>query len=603
MKSYLSLIPICAKIHKRQNLMTRLCIIFSVFMVTAVFSMAEMGTRMELNRLNEKHDGFTLFQAFDSVMGQSLFLTAAVLFLLILLAGVLMITSSIHSSVSQRTKFFGMMRCIGMSKEQLIHFVRMEALYLCKTSVPIGVLLGIVVTWVLCIVLKFMVGEEFSDIPLFGISLIGIISGIIMGISTVLIASSSPARQAARVSPAAAALGEPESMVKVQFGIHSDSFNIPLSLGIHHAVSAKKNLILMTGSFALSIILFLNFSVLIEFVDYLMPRSSSTSDIDISSLYGTDSIDHTLVDEIKGMNGVEEVYGRRSCFEVPAEIKGRFSFSDNIDIVSFDDFDLECLEKDDMLKKGSDISKIYGDSHYVLASWDKNCLWNIGDKIKIEDQEFEIAGLLKYDLFSDNGMTNGKITIITSGETFIHLTGITDYSLIMVQMADDAAKEDIEAIKNAAGDSYLFDYKGKTDTSGTYIAFIFFIYCFLGMITLVAVFNIVNCISMSVCARTRQYGFMRAVGMDGVQLTKMIAVETFTYAVFGCIIGCIMGLYSSKLLYKILIMDHFEYAVWNFPAVNLMMIILFVFIASLSAIYGPSKRLLKVSITETINEM
>ena len=41
MKSYLSLIPISAKVHRRQNRMTLLCIVFAVFMVTAVFSMAE----------------------------------------------------------------------------------------------------------------------------------------------------------------------------------------------------------------------------------------------------------------------------------------------------------------------------------------------------------------------------------------------------------------------------------------------------------------------------------------------------------------------------------------------------------------------------------
>lgn len=39
LKSYLSLIPISAKVHRRQNRMTLLCIIFAVFMVTAVFSM------------------------------------------------------------------------------------------------------------------------------------------------------------------------------------------------------------------------------------------------------------------------------------------------------------------------------------------------------------------------------------------------------------------------------------------------------------------------------------------------------------------------------------------------------------------------------------
>ena len=55
MRSYLSLIPISAKVRRRQNRMTLLCIIFAVFMVTAVFSMAEMGARMEQARLLEKH--------------------------------------------------------------------------------------------------------------------------------------------------------------------------------------------------------------------------------------------------------------------------------------------------------------------------------------------------------------------------------------------------------------------------------------------------------------------------------------------------------------------------------------------------------------------
>ena len=50
MKSYLSLIPASAKVHRAENRKTILCIVFAVFMVTAIFSMAEMGSRMELSR-------------------------------------------------------------------------------------------------------------------------------------------------------------------------------------------------------------------------------------------------------------------------------------------------------------------------------------------------------------------------------------------------------------------------------------------------------------------------------------------------------------------------------------------------------------------------
>lgn len=183
MRSYLSLIPISAKVHRRQNRMTLLCIVFAVFLVTAVFSMAEMGARMEYTRLVGKHGNLSISDLLGSYMGQTLLSTACVLFLLILIAGVLMISSSMNSTVVQRTQFFGMMRCIGMSKQQIVRFVRLEALNWCKIAVPIGLMMGIATTWGLCAALRFLVGEEFSYIPLFGISIIGIVCGTVLQIT------------------------------------------------------------------------------------------------------------------------------------------------------------------------------------------------------------------------------------------------------------------------------------------------------------------------------------------------------------------------------------------------------------------------------------
>ena len=60
MKSYLSLIPISAKVRRRQNRMTILCIVISVFLVTAVFSMADMAIRMETSNRIEKDGSWHL---------------------------------------------------------------------------------------------------------------------------------------------------------------------------------------------------------------------------------------------------------------------------------------------------------------------------------------------------------------------------------------------------------------------------------------------------------------------------------------------------------------------------------------------------------------
>jgi putative ABC transport system permease protein len=784
MKSYLSLIPISAKVHRRQNCMTLLCIIFAVFLVTAVFSMADMGVRMEKTTLLNKHgnwhiqlknisesvaeqigsrtdiaamswydvinynreddyyigdrkavlygidetyitdirnclaegsypqsdteimlspnaktalginigdsviintpsgsmnytvSGFgeddvgfnSLYDTISTYMSQTafykicamndrelapvyyvqfhenteiskqiadikeqygltdenidentatlgladfsgnaavqtLYSTAVVLFVLILIAGVLMISSSINSNVAQRTKFFGMMRCIGMSRQQIIRFVRLEALNWCKTAVPAGVILGIVITWGLCAALRFLVGGEFSDMPLFGVSPIGIISGVIVGVVTVLISARSPAKRAAKVSPVTAVSGNSESAKNMHHAVNTRFSKIETALGIHHAVSAKKNLLLMTGSFALSIILFLSFSVLIDFVGYLMPQLSNASDINISSNDSSTSIDNALLDKISSMVGVKHAFGRRSYFDIPAEVNKDNQLSNTIDIISYDEYDLDCLTKDKELRKGSNISKVYGDSNYVLTTWDKDSPLEIGDKIRVGNEELEIAGMLKFDPFSSDGSMNGKITLITSGETFTRITGVTDYSLIMIQTTRDATDENVEAIRNAVGEEYTFSDQRDYRTTSTYIAFLLFVYGFLAIITLVTVLNIVNSISMSVSAKIKQYGAMRAVGMDERQITKMIAAEAFTYALSGCAVGCTVGLLISKLLYDNIIITHFNYATWSLPVIPIMIILLFVFVAAIAAVYAPSKRIRNISVTETINEL
>ena len=564
MRSYLSLIPISAKVRRRQNRMTRLCIIFAVFLVTGIFSMADMAVRMEQTRLAEKHgQEFTLQTILDSSMGQTLFLIAGVLFLLILIAGVLMISGSINSTVAQRIRFFGMMRCIGMSRQQLARFVRLEALNWCKTAIPTGVLMGTV---------------------------------------TVLIAARAPAKQAAKVSPIAAVSGNTGSADQARRPVRTGAFPIEISLGVHHAVLAKKNLVLMTGSFALSIILFLTFSVLLDWVGYLLPQSASDADLTISGESGANCVPYELAETLRGMDGVKNVFGRRSAFDVPAEL-GQEGLPQVADLISFDDFDLGALKKDGALKQGSDLSNVYGDNGQVLAVCDPDAPLQMGDTIQVSGQTLTIAGLLKYDLFSGDGLSHGRVSIIASGETFLRLTGITDYSLVMIQAAADMTDEDAAAINALLDESLILRDRRDQRTFGTYIAFVLCIYSFLAIIAMVAVLNIMNSISMSVSARSKQYGAMRAVGMDSRQVTQMIAAEAVTYALAGCVIEYVVGAAVGKLLFNILIQEHFAYAVWTLPVFRLLIVVVFVVAAMLAAIYTPSKRMRNMAVTETINEL
>lgn len=528
----------------------------------------------------------------------NVYFLAGILFVLIMVAGILMISSSLNSNVAQRMQFFGMLRCIGASRSQIIRLVRLEALNWCKTAVPIGAGLGIIITNLANWILRHFVGGEWSAMPAFMISEIGIICGALLGVVTVFLAAQVPARRAAKVSPVAAVSGNAGDARHVKHATNTRLSKVETALGIHHAVSAKKNLFLMTGSFAFSIILFFCFSVLIQLVDCVLPQKASAPDLDITSPDLTNSIDAALLEEIRQIDGVAHVFGRKMSRDIP--VTG--ISADKVDLMSYDDYQLELLVKDSDLRKGSDVKKVYGDSHCVLTIWDRDIPLEIGDKISVGGEELEIAGMLKYNPFSNDGGSGGVITVITSEETFTRLTGITDYVILDVQMESKTLSESDKAVEEIRRLSKAYEFRDRRDEAiqGFYYMLVIFVYGFVAIVALIALLNIVNSISMSVSARINQYGSMRAIGMSLRQVIRMVAAEAFTYALCGCAAGFAIGLPLSKFMYGYLVTSHFYYFTWSVPVMQIVIVLLFVLVSILAAIYMPARRLRDMSVTDTI---
>lgn len=210
-----------------------------------------------------------LGQSSNSFMMQ-VYISAFVLFVLVLTAGIMMITSSLNSNVAQRTEFFGLMRCVGATPKQIMKFVRKEALNWCKVAIPIGIITGVLIIWILCALLRVLSPEFFSAMPIFGISIPSIAAGIAIGILTVLLASCSPAKKAAKVSPLAAVSGNAINLQPVRTAANTKFFKVDTALGIHHAKSSRKNFFLTITSFSLSVILFLSFSVAVTFMNHVL---------------------------------------------------------------------------------------------------------------------------------------------------------------------------------------------------------------------------------------------------------------------------------------------------------------------------------------------
>ena len=55
MKHYLDLVPISAKIHKKQSRMSIFCIVLAVFLVTTIFGMADMFIRSQILQAQQEN--------------------------------------------------------------------------------------------------------------------------------------------------------------------------------------------------------------------------------------------------------------------------------------------------------------------------------------------------------------------------------------------------------------------------------------------------------------------------------------------------------------------------------------------------------------------
>lgn len=525
---------------------------------------------------------------------QNFLILAVALFVMVLIAGVLMISGSMNSSISRRMKFFGMLRCIGASRQQIIRFVRLEALNWCKTAVPAGIIIGAVLNCGICAAMRYGIGGEFADMPVFALSPIGIISGGAAGVITVFLAAQAPAKKAAKVSPVSAVSGNALTTDTIKHGTNLNFGRVEISLGVHHASNSKKNLFLMTASFSLSIILCLCFSVGLDFAKALLPSSRSwTPDIVLNGYSNATVIDKKVTEELGRISGVEQFFACSYKDNIPATSSGKEI--DHINLLSYDEFMFENA-KDSIIE--GNLSDVCGKSDKVMIVRNKDNPLSMGDIITINNRKFEVSCTVSNSLYPS------EYLVICSQETFEQLIGSDGYSFVGIQVENNVSDETLRAISSLAASDVIFSDSRESNRQNntTFLALKFLMYGFLIIIALITMFYIINSISMSTLARIKQYGSMRAVGMDGRQLTRMIASEALTYAVSGLVFGCGIGLPLSRFIH-IRFLTKYCGLEWHLPVVLLGIITAFVLISVLIAVYKPSKRICNTPITETINEL
>lgn len=558
----------------------------------------ERNIRVEIARLKENYN------LWDDEIKENIYLLSALgasdnnyitdfyelavcVFIIILIAASFMISGTMNFSVSERIKFFGTIQCLGADKTQIIRYVRREALYLCKIAVPMGIVLGITSSWIICIVLKLVKIENyFGEVKLWNVSPNAAIAGIAIGVLSVLVASNAPAKIAAKISPIEATSG---SFSDVVSRCRKVGENVDISLGIKHSFENKKRLITLIGSFCLSIVLYLTITVLIDLAGNgaknLRPYAPDISIYDNNSAC---IIDKNIIDEIKNISGVKKVYGRMFCDSLSGECNGIIR---NINLISYDEMQYDWARKyinDGNLEPES--------NDKVAIVYDSNNLYHTGDYINIAGHKYEISTELSESPFT----SRGEVIIICNEQVFKNITGIDSYAVVDIQVNEDITKEDVKALKKLAGDDLVFSDRRtiNSDAKAMFLVSRIITYGFVGLIGFITVFHIINSVSMSIISKKKMIGMMRAIGMEDNQVKNMISAEVLSYVMLGSISGMVLGITANSYCYKKLITSYWG-TEWHCPIVRIMIIITLVIVSALIAANRGAKIVLKENIIES----
>lgn len=123
------------------------------------------------------------------------------------------------------------------------------------------------------------------------------------------------------------------------------------------------------------------------------------------------------------------------------------------------------------------------------------------------------------------------------------------------------------------------------------------IYALLGLSILIALFGVVNTLTLSIHERTREIGMLRAIGTSRRQVRRMIRYESVITAMIGAIIGAVIGLALAVVAVEAL---KDEGLVLSIPFPLLVIVLILAAVAGVAAAIAPARRASRINIMEAL---
>lgn len=553
-------------------------------------------------------------EAYIELSHPSILMIATVLvgLIIVIMAGILVIYCIFYISILNSIKEYGQLRTIGMTEKQIKRLVFREGNLLSLIAVPIGLISGILVSYLL-IPHGFKVSSLIWVCPAVGI----------LVCLTVRLSIKKPAVIAATVSPIEAYRYEINTHT---IHTHNKSKKItPLFLAKGQIVRNKKKNGLTIASLVLTGILLFSASSVLSSVN---ARDMSLSGFSMGQFFvdirdqelrenslETVQKDNPFTDEIyhslSQISGVEQIT-ITSILPISNDLQAQES---DAAIVGFNREDMDLIRSIALGNGISSYEKLESQNQLIIGRPDdaeeyfgfqpkvgESVTLKVFDGTDTTEMNFEIGAVLDQSKIGNNGNKIDMLMLASDSINKIATCNMTSqYAIKVEDSMEQQAQKEIEQILTTAPRLSVRTLSAAIAQNENFLqgitlalaVTIIFIGCF-------AVINLLNTILTGIIVRQKEFALMRSVGMSQKQLTKMICYEGLIIVSAGLMLSILIGCGVGYLFYGFLKNGLMTYLNYRFPIVVALSYCAVVLGCSFVIIQGALKRQRKPSLVELL---
>ena len=549
---------------------------------------------------------------------------------IIVVTSVFCIKNSFDISITEKIKQYGMLRSIGATKKQIKHNVFYEASILGLIGIPLGILAGILASYILIIVSNYYLGDLMaSDIKLiFSFSFIAIIFAIILGIVTIYASAFKSAKKASRISPIDSIRNS--STIKINSKkvkspkIINKLFGVGGDISYKNLKRNKKKYRTTVISIIVSVSVFIALTSFMSIAFDSIERELNISDYNLSltatdyneeeyqKLIATTSLDNILnytilrESELKSSN---TYYNQEYIDWINLDLNS--IINSYISIISIGDYQYKKFIE----SLGLDYNSIKDKA--ILLDYSSVSRYNEEDN-KFESKYLHVYKFKDHDMISgtltDDSNFNIEIFKVTENKPFglknvNNALLISDdlfnkiYSSKVINIYYDSSnanklQDDIDEALTGV-DYAVNNIEESVNMMNNLFTLIgIFLYGFIIVISLIGITNIFNTITTNMELRRQEFAMLKSIGMTKKEFSRMISLESIFMGIKSLVFGIPIGLILSYLIHHYLTLD--SGLPYKMPVIAILIAVITVFILIFIIMKYSMNKINKQNTIETI---